>query len=180
MSFKRVEEKEVDGVVKACRVDYHRTPSLNLDGVSKRIIEKLISKNTITTMPWQNWDQTSKVIIIDTYMMLEKLAPILKALLEKYGDFQLEVQIESKSNYDLLDGSIDVQFATDQLARVVKAHFGLHSNHFVWPNFAGVDDEIAKQCAVVDSEDEVVDPMVLSITKLSEEVEELEKKMKGT
>ncbi|GFS45574.1 hypothetical protein Acr_00g0096890 [Actinidia rufa] len=72
----------------------------------------------------------------------------------------------------------EIQFAIDQLSRVVTAHFGLHANRFADPNFSGVDDEIAKQCAVVDSGDEVVDPMGLSITKLGEEVKELEKEVK--
>ncbi|CAL5409094.1 unnamed protein product [Camellia sinensis] len=91
-SFNGDENKEVQGVFDAYRRDSqgdssdNPKDSLYLDEASTEIMKILVSKNQVT-MPWENWNSTSKLIKVDDYMILENLAPILGTLFGKYGDF---------------------------------------------------------------------------------------------
>ncbi|CAL5345268.1 unnamed protein product [Camellia sinensis] len=91
-SFNGDENKEVQGVFDAYRRDSqgdssdNPKDSLYLDESTTEIMKILVSKNQVT-MPWENWNSTSKLIKVDDYMILENLAPILGTLFGKYGDF---------------------------------------------------------------------------------------------
>ncbi|CAL5409090.1 unnamed protein product [Camellia sinensis] len=91
-SFNGDEKKEVQGAFDAYRRDSqgdssdNPKDSLYLDKASTEIMKILVSKNQVT-MPWENWNSTSKLIKVDDYMILENLAPILGTLFGKYGDF---------------------------------------------------------------------------------------------
>ncbi|CAL5411548.1 unnamed protein product [Camellia sinensis] len=91
-SFNGDENKEVQGVFDAYRRDSqgdssdNPKDSLYLDEATTEIMKILVSKNQVT-MPWENWNSTSKLIKVDDYMILENLAPILGTLFGKYGDF---------------------------------------------------------------------------------------------
>ncbi|CAL5345264.1 unnamed protein product [Camellia sinensis] len=91
-SFNGDENKEVQGVFDAYRRDSqgdssdNPKDSLYLNKASTEIMKILVSKNQVT-MPWENWNSTSKLIKVDNYMILENLAPILGTLFGKYGDF---------------------------------------------------------------------------------------------
>ncbi|KAI8001302.1 hypothetical protein LOK49_LG09G01059 [Camellia lanceoleosa] len=91
-SFNGDENKEVQGVFDAYRRDSqgdssdNPKDSLYLDEASTEIMKILVSKNQVT-MPWENWNSTSKLIKVDNYMILENLAPIVGTLFWKYGDF---------------------------------------------------------------------------------------------
>ncbi|GMQ08711.1 hypothetical protein CsSME_00052317 [Camellia sinensis var. sinensis] len=99
-AFKVDETKEAQEVFEHYRKDSQSyivdTPKLpyfcsmteeNMETGTMLIMKMLVLKNEVTKMPLENWNSTSKLIKVNDYMILEKLAPILKALLEKYGDF---------------------------------------------------------------------------------------------
>ncbi|CAL5443999.1 unnamed protein product [Camellia sinensis] len=92
-SFIVDETNEAQGVFEHYRRDSQRYIAAdpkkfqNLDQTTMQIMKMLVLKNKVTIMPWENWNSTSKLIKVNDYMILEKLAPILKALLEKYGYF---------------------------------------------------------------------------------------------
>ncbi|CAL5439872.1 unnamed protein product [Camellia sinensis] len=92
-SFEVDETKEAQGVFEHYRRDSQRytvgtskNSYFNMEG-TMLFMKMLVLKSEVTKMPWENWNSTSKLIKVNDYMILKKLAPILKALLEKYGDF---------------------------------------------------------------------------------------------
>ncbi|GMP87052.1 hypothetical protein CsSME_00039595 [Camellia sinensis var. sinensis] len=54
--------------------------------MTKVLMEKFVSEVDVT-MPWENWNSTSKVIEDGKYLILENQVSILKALVSKYKDF---------------------------------------------------------------------------------------------
>ncbi|KAL7162419.1 hypothetical protein ACSBR2_042830 [Camellia fascicularis] len=85
-SFKGDETREAQGVFE----NYNRasrTGSTKNRLYLGEVMQMLVSENEIIKMPWENWNSTSKLIMVNNYMILENLAPILKALFGKYGDF---------------------------------------------------------------------------------------------
>ncbi|KAL7194235.1 hypothetical protein ACSBR1_034613 [Camellia fascicularis] len=62
----------------------------------KVLMKKFVSEVEVT-LPWENWDSTSKVIEDGNYMILENRVSILEALLSKYGDLRKSSRLGTKA-----------------------------------------------------------------------------------
>ncbi|KAL7189948.1 hypothetical protein ACSBR1_039561 [Camellia fascicularis] len=62
----------------------------------KALMKKFVSEVEVT-LPWENWDSTSKVIEDGNYMILENRVSILEALLSKYRDLSKSSRLGTKA-----------------------------------------------------------------------------------
>ncbi|KAI7988065.1 hypothetical protein LOK49_LG13G00092 [Camellia lanceoleosa] len=62
----------------------------------KVLMKKFVSEVEVT-LPWENWDSTSKVIEDGNYMILENRVSILEALLSKYRDLSRSSRLGTKA-----------------------------------------------------------------------------------
>ncbi|KAL7190024.1 hypothetical protein ACSBR1_039634 [Camellia fascicularis] len=62
----------------------------------KVLMKKFVSEVEVT-LPWENWDSTSKVIEDGNYMILENRVSILEALLSKYRDLSKSSRLGTKA-----------------------------------------------------------------------------------
>ncbi|KAI7985751.1 hypothetical protein LOK49_LG14G01868 [Camellia lanceoleosa] len=146
--YNRASQRGAQGVFK----DYDRESQrgstkyrLYLGEVTTQVMKMLVSKNKITIMPWENWNSTSKLIKVNNYMILENLAPILKALFGKYGDFVGKSGLSRKVKMlyimtvcDAIDSMCNTK-VVDITANVLVSWF--HS--FMLGQYAGFEIEFA-------------------------------------
>ncbi|PSR98796.1 Diacylglycerol kinase [Actinidia chinensis var. chinensis] len=87
-SFDWIDKSEMESLSQYYNViEYYRRSGFSrLDEIIEPTIRNFESDNHIK-VPWQDWDPTSKIVPVGEYMILEDWAPILRALIAKYGDF---------------------------------------------------------------------------------------------
>ncbi|GMY06391.1 putative leucine-rich repeat receptor-like protein kinase [Fagus crenata] len=110
------------------------------------------------------WAPNEEVANVGGYMVIQRLAPILKLLLSKHGDISatsmLRPMVKIMMNTNVVDikedllcnwwtslkilqfANFEIQFAFDNLKRVVHAYFGLHIKKEVDNTLDKIDREI--------------------------------------
>ncbi|CAL5423502.1 unnamed protein product [Camellia sinensis] len=200
--FIKDENKEVQGIFESYKRDDEDEDEDedNKIGMTKVLMEKFVSEVDVT-MPWENWNSTSKVIEDGKYLILENQVSILKALFSKYKGFINRSILSTKAmvlfimtvceavhnmcSTEVLDITTSLLVTWfDSFALAQYADFEI--KFFI----ARLDIQVAEQLAVVDSKELVIieqdgetndlrkktDSMQLTIIKLDKAIEELEKK----
>ncbi|XP_057471301.1 uncharacterized protein LOC130760120 isoform X2 [Actinidia eriantha] len=97
-SFDRIEKNHVESLSQYYDVIKHycRSGFSRLDKIIELTIRNYESANQIE-VPWQDWDEsTLKVVPVGEYMIPDHWAPILRALIAKYGDIGCNSRWTSK------------------------------------------------------------------------------------
>ncbi|GFS31134.1 hypothetical protein Acr_00g0015820 [Actinidia rufa] len=97
-SFDRIEKNHVESLSQYYDVIKHycRSGFSRLDKIIELTIRNYELANQIE-VPWQDWDEsTLKVVPVGEYMIPDHWAPILRALIAKYGEHRLQLQMDFK------------------------------------------------------------------------------------
>ncbi|KAL7168607.1 hypothetical protein ACSBR2_038943 [Camellia fascicularis] len=100
-SFTEDENKEVSvqgekGKILLCLYEDGDKDEYDKIDMIKVLMKKFVSEVEVT-LPWENWDSTSKVIEDGNYMILENRVSILEALLSKYRDLSKSSRLGTKA-----------------------------------------------------------------------------------
>ncbi|KAI7987669.1 hypothetical protein LOK49_LG13G00103 [Camellia lanceoleosa] len=94
-AYKRSVQGE-KGKILLCLYEDGDKDEYNKIDMIKVLMKKFVSKVEVT-LPWENWDSTSKVIEDGNYMILENRVSILEALLSKYRDLSKSSRLGTKA-----------------------------------------------------------------------------------
>ncbi|GMP87055.1 hypothetical protein CsSME_00039598 [Camellia sinensis var. sinensis] len=143
------------------------------------------------TLPWENWDSTSKVIEDGNYMILENRVSILEALLSKYGDLSKSSRLGTKATMSFTMTVCEAahDMCSTKIRDITTSQFLIWLLSFTLAQYAGFEIQFVIACLTklvrthfgLQADDDIrieleLAKMGLTIMKLDDAIEDLKKK----